>query len=168
MQAAARQVQSLKKLSPEACVAVVTNGADTDDLTLLFRAGANACFGQHVAVPIFVKSLELVILGETLIPANLLSEAREADAQSLERPSPGYLSSQERRILDSLVEGHPNKVIARQLGTAEATIKVHVKNILRKLGVANRTQAAMWAMRSVAGATPRERGLSSRGEARVT
>jgi two-component system nitrate/nitrite response regulator NarL len=52
------------------------------------------------------------------------------------------------RILDSLVEGDPNKIIARKIGAAEATVKVHVKSILRKLGVANRTQAAMWAMSS--------------------
>jgi len=55
------------------------------------------------------------------------------------------LSSREVQILTYLMDGASNKVIARKLDVAEATVKVHVKAILRKLGAANRTQAAMWA-----------------------
>jgi two-component system nitrate/nitrite response regulator NarL len=53
--------------------------------------------------------------------------------------------------------GTPNKVIARNLDITEATIKVHVKAILRKIGVANRTQAAMWATEHL----PRQGGASA-------
>ena len=56
------------------------------------------------------------------------------------------LSHRERLILGHLVQGQPNKVIAQELGIAEATVKVHVKSILSKIGVINRTQAAIWAM----------------------
>jgi two-component system nitrate/nitrite response regulator NarL len=56
------------------------------------------------------------------------------------------LSEREVRILDGLVKGHANKVIARTCGTTEATVKVHIKSILRKIRVDNRTQAAIWAM----------------------
>jgi two-component system nitrate/nitrite response regulator NarL len=76
------------------------------------------------------------------------------------------LSPQESRILNSLAEGHSNKVIARKLGAAEATVKVHVKSILRKIGAANRTQAAMWAMRS--GARRRLEDKDSADEDRST
>ena len=55
------------------------------------------------------------------------------------------LSPRERAILQSIMSGDPNKVIARKLDVAEATVKVHVKAILRKIGAANRAQAAMWA-----------------------
>ena len=48
--------------------------------------------------------------------------------------------------MQCLMQGAPNKIIARQLDVAEATVKVHVKAILRKIQVANRTQAAMWAV----------------------
>lgn len=54
------------------------------------------------------------------------------------------LSCRERLIIGHLMEGHSNKVIARDLEIAEATVKAHVKNILQKIGAANRTQAAMW------------------------
>ena len=56
------------------------------------------------------------------------------------------LSNREAEILQCLMQGAPNKIIARQLDVAEATVKVHVKAILRKIQVANRTQAAMWAV----------------------
>ena len=56
------------------------------------------------------------------------------------------LSGREGQILDSLVKGHANKVIARKCDISEATVKVHMKSILRKIRVANRTQAAVWAL----------------------
>ena len=55
------------------------------------------------------------------------------------------LSGREAQILHLITQGAANKVIARELGLAEATVKVHVKAILRKVKVSNRTQAAMWA-----------------------
>ena len=61
------------------------------------------------------------------------------------RNHPG-LSEREVQILDGLVKGHPNKVIARTCNVTEATVKVHMKSILRKIRVDNRTQAAIWAM----------------------
>ena len=56
------------------------------------------------------------------------------------------LSEREIQILDGLVKGHANKVIARRCGITEATVKVHMKSILRKIRVGNRTQAAIWAL----------------------
>ena len=56
------------------------------------------------------------------------------------------LSEREAQILDGLVKGHANKVIARACEITEATVKVHMKSILRKIRVENRTQAAIWAM----------------------
>jgi two-component system nitrate/nitrite response regulator NarL len=56
------------------------------------------------------------------------------------------LSEREAQILDGLVKGHANKVIARTCDIAEATVKVHMKSILRKIHVGNRTQAAIWAL----------------------
>ena len=56
------------------------------------------------------------------------------------------LSEREAQILDGLVKGHANKVIARTCDVTEATVKVHMKSIMRKIRVDNRTQAAIWAM----------------------
>jgi DNA-binding CsgD family transcriptional regulator len=56
------------------------------------------------------------------------------------------LSEREIQILDGLVKGYANKVIGRRCGVTEATVKVHMKSILRKIGVCNRTRAAIWAL----------------------
>jgi DNA-binding CsgD family transcriptional regulator len=60
------------------------------------------------------------------------------------------LSCRERSIIAHLMEGHSNKIIARDLGVAEPTVKSHVKNILNKIGAMNRTQAAMWGRTNLA------------------
>jgi len=77
-----------------------------------------------------------------------LTSAREGDGgmngiSSLRKLT---LSEREAQILDGLVKGHANKVIARTCVISEATVKVHMKSILRKIRVANRTQAAIWAL----------------------
>jgi two-component system nitrate/nitrite response regulator NarL len=64
------------------------------------------------------------------------------------------LSTREWQILSGLVKGHANKVIARDCNITEATVKVHMKSILRKIRVDNRTQAAVWALEN--GSTPQE------------
>lgn len=64
------------------------------------------------------------------------------------------LSKREVCILDGLMKGQSNKVIARECGIADTTVKVHMKSIMRKIRVENRTQAAIWAMENVASAQP--------------
>lgn len=94
---------------------------------------------------------ELVSLGERLAeapgqivqiaPPQLVEAGPAADPID-----PLILSDREEQILRCLVAGLPNKLIARELGIAETTVKVHVKSVLRKVRAANRTQAAMWAV----------------------
>jgi two-component system nitrate/nitrite response regulator NarL len=62
------------------------------------------------------------------------------------------LSEREEQVLRDLVKGLPNKMIARKRDIAEATVKVHLKSILRKIRMANRTQAAIWALENGYGA----------------
>jgi len=93
----------------------------------------------------FVQSLSLICSGERVFPSHLV--VRRKTPVDTEPPS-GYrrLTTREREVLALVVEGRPNKVIARELGMAEATVKVHLKSLMRKLNVANRTQAAVWGL----------------------
>ena len=59
------------------------------------------------------------------------------------------LSGREKIILQQVMQGSSNKQIARELNIAEATVKVHIKSVLRKIRVSNRTQAAMWAIKNL-------------------
>jgi two-component system nitrate/nitrite response regulator NarL len=99
------------------------------------------------------------MLGATVIPSvmlrSLMHGLSQDFGQSLQdhgEDEPKFpeltsrkLSVRETQILSCLSQGAPNKAIARKLDLTEATIKVHVKAILRKIGAANRTQAAIWA-----------------------
>ena len=123
------------------------------------------------ACDVLLKSLELVALGGTIVSSAILpwisggGESHDAEASENSADDPrasedkvvdesidgqdGFipqLSAREKCILRCLAEGHANKVIARKVGIAEATVKVHVKAILRKTRVQNCTQAAIWAM----------------------
>jgi two-component system nitrate/nitrite response regulator NarL len=134
----------------------------------VFRAGADGYCLATTGCEALIKYLDLVMLGEVVFPSAAFLSAIAADSQGAgdwqEEPaitvSPAHashlsesndspirtLSSREAEILRCLMHGAPNKVIARKLDVAEATVKVHIKAILRKIRVANRTQAAMWAV----------------------
>jgi two-component system nitrate/nitrite response regulator NarL len=174
--AVARQIGLFRERETEGRVAVVANQYRQGDVLSAIRAGANAYFVEITDTQALVKSLELVALGETLLPAEILplllergdlpssheapldsvalTTSRDSDVTMAAREAPVLtrsgrnFSPQERRILHYLVEGHSNKVIARKIDIAEATVKVHVKAILRKIRVRNRTQAAIWAVNS--------------------
>jgi two-component system nitrate/nitrite response regulator NarL len=75
-----------------------------------------------------------------------------AEDRMVIRRTPSGLSRREEEILQGLTRGHSNKIIARKCGISEATIKVHMKSILRKTQVSNRTQAAIWALEKGYGA----------------
>ncbi|MFI5012947.1 MAG: LuxR C-terminal-related transcriptional regulator [Hyphomicrobiales bacterium] len=146
---AIRQMELFKEHHPASRVAVLTRTDRTADIVLLLQAGANACFPGGATPLTFVKSLELVMLGETLLPSTLLASIphrEEARPEPIAGRCTATLTPREDRILRSLVEGHSNKEIARKLDIAEATVKAHVKSVLRKIGVRSRMQAAIWAL----------------------
>ncbi|WP_210207485.1 LuxR C-terminal-related transcriptional regulator [Microvirga aerophila] len=151
-------IRELKALHPAARTVLMADRFDLYTLISAQDAGADGLFLTTVDREILVRSLELVMLGEVVVPSSLvreiMSQARHnterhsADARTGSKasdPKGHRLSSRETEILYCLTEGSPNKVIARQLNLCEATVKVHIKAILRKIGVFNRTQAAMWA-----------------------
>jgi DNA-binding NarL/FixJ family response regulator len=147
-ESAIRQIELFKEQHPAARIAVVADLDRFDDIVSMFRAGANALFPRGVTSTAFLKSLELVMLGETFLPSGILpfilDRAHEAPtAASNYTP---ILSAQQLCILGHLANGHANKVIANKLKITEATVKVHVKAILGRIGARNRTQAAVWAI----------------------
>jgi two-component system, NarL family, nitrate/nitrite response regulator NarL len=108
----------------------------------------------------FVQSLRLICSGERVFPRDMAFERAPAAQASAKPSSDGVrLSPREREVLAHLVEGHSNKVIARHLGMTEATAKVHLKSVLRKIRVENRTQAAVWALSNLPELDPAPRGF---------
>ncbi|MDH7796995.1 MULTISPECIES: response regulator transcription factor [unclassified Beijerinckia] len=152
------QIETCRRLFSNDRIVVLACGWRISDVGAAFAAGANACLDEDTNARALIKSLELVMLGMTLFPQNVVAAvfSRDVipDARSAVHDAMGkthasgvdVLSDRETRILESLKTGDSNKVLARKLGISEATVKVHVKAILRKIHVQNRTQAAFWAL----------------------
>lgn len=139
----ARQVFPLVKL-----VVIADASIPCDAMVSAIRAGADGILLADLSPEAFLQSLRLVHLGERVLPAQL---ARLLINGNEDSRFPAHvrqlgLSARELGILRLLMEGNSNKEIARNLDIAEATVKVHVKAVLRKIRVTNRTQAAVWAL----------------------
>jgi two-component system nitrate/nitrite response regulator NarL len=152
-------IKLLKVKQPDARVVVIADHFSLNFIRLGIDAGVDGFCLATSDREVLIKSLELVVMGDGILPIRLVRSMlnemisdTEPDQGSLMAeplpPDPGAykLSSREAEILRYIMRGEPNKVIARKLDLAEAMIKVDVKAILRKIGAANRTQAAMWAM----------------------
>jgi two-component system, NarL family, nitrate/nitrite response regulator NarL len=156
----AEAVGRLKFLHPKARIAVLADHFERNLVIEEHAAGADGFILTTTDRDVLIRSLELVMLGQAVFPSAMVLSMLDDMAGLPERPSDGIvaisettaidrparkLSNREAEILGCLMQGAPNKVIARRLDVAEATVKVHVKAILRKVGAANRTQAAIWA-----------------------
>jgi DNA-binding NarL/FixJ family response regulator len=124
--------------------------ADRNDVAEVNRAlthGVRGYIPTSVESEVAVAALRLISAGGTFVPADALrSTTAKLDDQpegERQRRSDGRdLTPRELSVIDLVREGKPNKLIARQLDMQESTVKVHVRNILKKLNAANRTHAA--------------------------
>jgi DNA-binding NarL/FixJ family response regulator len=161
--AAVEQIELFREQYPGGRIAIVADRYRRNELVSAFRAGANGYFADVMTCDVFIKSMELVMMGETVFPPAFLSFVLDSGGDHLGEVVPHHdndeailvttkdtiapqLSPRETSILRCLIEGDSNKCIARKIDIAEATVKVHIKAILRKIRVQNRTQAAIWGM----------------------
>jgi two-component system nitrate/nitrite response regulator NarL len=153
-------VDEVKSQCPSARIVLLADGMEPQAVLQVCQAGLDGFCSTTMDRHALVKALEIVMLGETFIPASigltLLDQLRRGQIGGMGKSiafmpanDPAIaltkLSEREAQILRCLTQGASNKLIARELGVAEATVKVHIKAILRKVKASNRTQAAMWA-----------------------
>lgn len=146
----AGMVNEVLTYSPRARCVVLVDEFDYDGMVQCFEQNAHGYIVKDMPCSPLITSLQLASLGEKIVPSSLLEVvlrqssypiSAHTDNQQIDRAN---LSQREMDVLCCLTAGYSNKLIARQLDVSEATVKVHVKAILRKLKVGNRTQAAMW------------------------
>jgi two-component system, NarL family, nitrate/nitrite response regulator NarL len=143
-----RDLRPLREAYPASRIIVLADQLTVDSLREAMAAGIDGFLIKDVSPEALVQSLRLILLGEKVFPTNLASmliEMNSPTAHSGTGPFRG-LSPREQEILQALVTGASNKLIANRLGITEATVKVHLKTLLRKIDVNNRTQAAIWAL----------------------
>ncbi|MBF8190935.1 response regulator transcription factor [Nonomuraea sp. K274] len=136
---------ALERLTGSATrVVVLTSVSDRSDVGPAMRAGAAGFLYKDVDPPALVQAVRAVHGGQVL----LAPEAAEAVLASVGGvPAPVPLTEREREVLGLIAAGRSNREIARSLAVAEKTVKTHVSNVLMKLGVQDRTQAALYAVR---------------------
>ncbi|QEY24757.1 response regulator [Neisseria animalis] len=135
--------------NPQQNVVMLTVSEDSDDLTECMRLGARGFLLKNINADFLLDSIRKAVDGDNVFSPEMTSRL----VQSLISPAAprtdralSALTPRELEILGYLAAGHSNKVIARHLDLAESTIKVHVQNILRKLNLGSRVQAAVYAV----------------------
>jgi two-component system nitrate/nitrite response regulator NarL len=141
----AEDLQVLRGTYPAARIVVLADQVTLGALRDAMAAGVDGFLVKSVSPEALVQSLQLILIGETVFPTNLAALLTKMDPPAPQGTIRG-VSPREQDILRSLVTGASNKAIANRLGITEATVKVHLKTLLRKIDVNNRTQAAIWAM----------------------
>lgn len=132
-------------------VVVLTDTVGISRLANALSAGVNGYLLKDMSAEALKQSLNLVVMGEKVFPtdlAHLLINTRHLGQNDRTPGRTGQLSDRESEILACLVNGLSNKVIAGHLQITEGTVKVHLKGVLKKIHVSNRTQAAIWALQN--------------------
>ena len=146
-----RAVEQIRSALPSAPIVILAESFDMAALLTCFEFGARGYIIKTMKALPLIAALRLAALGEKVYPSDLLEALDRNRKDSVPLIDAEHdiedvnLSPRELDVLCCLMAGFSNKVIARQLDVCEATVKVHVKAILRKLKVRNRTQAAIWA-----------------------
>jgi DNA-binding NarL/FixJ family response regulator len=142
-------LEELRLARPEVPVVVLSGSDSRANVLAAIDRGAMGFISKRSSTSVMVSALRLVLAGGVYIPP----EALDPEAKSVDDPAPAdaaplasavaSLTQRQTEILALLVEGKPNKLICRELGIAEGTVKAHISAILRALGVENRTEAVL-------------------------
>ncbi len=129
-------------------VVILTVSDHADDLVAAIRSGADGYLLKDMEPEDLLAAIDQTLNGATVIGERLngmLARAIRDEATAGQRDS-ASLTKREQEILQGLAQGLSNKLIARSLDITEATVKVHVKNLLKKLGFRSRLEAAVWSV----------------------
>ncbi len=157
----AEEYWQLKEICGNAPIGAIVFGEDNVFLASLRALGVVGIINQDSSAAVVVAAVKLMIVGgyclppETFLSRNLalapIQAIPDVPPQPLESSRAALaelgLTARERDIMRSLREGRQNKLIAHELGISESTVKVHLRNIMKKLHASNRTQVALGGVR---------------------
>ena len=138
----------IKQQQPETHVIILTSFLDDERVVPAIRAGATSYLLKDVAATDLARAIRGARAGQAQLHPEVARRLMQ-QVTSPRKPEAGaQLTEREREVLRLLAEGRSNKEIARSLVVSERTVKGHVSNILGKLGLQDRTQAALFAVRN--------------------
>jgi NarL family two-component system response regulator LiaR len=145
-------MRELRRRAPASRVIVLTSFTEDEQLLPAIRAGAAGYLLKDVEPRELARAVRAAHAGEALldpaVAARLVAAISTARGEALGDDEAERLTRREREVLDLIAHGYSNKRIAFELGIAEKTVKTHVGHVLAKLGVSDRTQAALHAIQS--------------------
>jgi DNA-binding NarL/FixJ family response regulator len=140
-------MRALRDEAPDSRVIVLTSFLDDERLLPAIQAGAAGYLLKNVEPSELARAIRAAQRGEAIIDPTAAARLVQAFADSARAPEPERLTRREREVLELIAAGRSNKRIALELGISERTVKSHVRNVLGKLGLTDRTQVAMHAVR---------------------
>ena len=141
-------LKAIRDAGMDCRVVILTVSDNADDLVAAIRSGADGYLLKDMEPEDLLAAIDDALNGRTVIGERLnglLARAIRDEAAAKHRDM-AALTDREKEILQGLAQGLSNKLIARNFDITEATVKVHVKNLLKKLGFHSRLEAAVWAV----------------------
>ncbi len=141
-------VTPIQNLHPQTPVAIISGQFSRKDVVRALQIGAAGFISKTLGLKGLENAFRVILAGDKYIPVELMSFDNDASGEGDEKDNDSFpnLSKRQRQVLNGLVNGRTNRSIASALDISEATVKLHVSGILRKLGAKNRTDAATMAM----------------------
>jgi NarL family two-component system response regulator LiaR len=137
----------IRALSPSTQVIVLTSFGEDEKVFSAIKAGALSYLLKNVSPNDLVKAVQAAYRGETQLHPEIAKKLMDELSLGPRRQTPEELTERELEVLRLIARGQSNREIARELIISEKTVKTHVSNILSKLHLADRTQAAIYALR---------------------
>ena len=145
-------LQDLAQTFPDVPIAVISGTANAADVRTVVQAGARGFIPKTANGTHLMHALQLLLAGGTSVPADfLVAGGADTAAPASVSGAPawlGALTSRESDVLKRVARGLSNKEIGRELGLAEITIKLHMRNVFRKIGARSRSEAAVMATKA--------------------
>jgi len=140
-----KELHILARSAMSVPVVVISDREDPNHILAALDAGAKGVIPTTVSLVVAVEAMRLVRAGGTFVPASSLTAARNSLKQLKSDSKPratSMFTERQAEVAEAVRHGKPNKIIAYELNMRESTVKVHIRNIMRKLHATNRTQVA--------------------------
>ena len=139
--------RSIRSLSPSTKVIILTSFAEDDKVFPSIKAGAQGYLLKNVSPADLIKAVKAAHRGEVQLDPEIAKKLMDEYSSRPSKPTSGELTEREMEVLRLIARGLNNRDIAGKLVLSEKTVKTHVSNILSKLHLSDRTQAAIYAFR---------------------
>jgi DNA-binding NarL/FixJ family response regulator len=122
---------------------LICDSEDSNEIVNAINGGVRGYIPTSVSLKVALEAMRLVRVGGVFIPASALLTQRVDGAEAAPNPLRSMFTPRQTAVLEELQKGKANKIIAYELNMKESTVKVHVRNIMRKVGATNRTEVAV-------------------------